>query len=166
VNREPSRRGGLPRQQGVAAIEFALVFVVLFGILYALATFGAVLYTQQTVTRASEEGARAVGLLTPAPTANDMRVKDAVYDSLANSLVVPVSANASVTTRRHWIASNVTVDVSRTEPSGPGAYVRYVVTVTYPYSANRLLPTLPVLDASLWMPNQLRSRTNAALRSS
>jgi hypothetical protein len=95
-----------------------------------------------------------------------MRVKDAVYDSLANSLVVPVSANASVTTRRNWIASNVTVDVSRTEPSGPGAYVRYVVTVTYPYSANRLLPTLPVLDASLWMPNQLRSRTNAALRSS
>ncbi|MDN6884921.1 pilus assembly protein [Variovorax sp. CAN2819] len=156
----------LARERGVAAIEFALVFVVLFSVLYALATFGAVLYTQQSVTRASEEGARAVGLLTPAPTAADQRVKDAVYDSLANSLVVPISANTSVTTRRSWIVSNVTVDVTRSDPSGPGAYIRYVVTVTYPYSANRLLPTMPLLDTSQWMPDQLRSRTTAALRSS
>jgi Flp pilus assembly protein TadG len=153
-------------QRGVAAIEFALVFVVLFSVLYALATFGAVLYTQQTVTRASEEGARAVGLLTPAPSAGDVRVKDAVYDSLAQSLVVPVSANTSVTTRRNWITSNVSVDVTRTEPGAPGAYVRYTVTVSYPYSANRLLPTMPLLDISQWMPDQLRSRTTAALRSS
>ena len=154
------------RQRGVAAIEFALVFVLLFSVLYALATFGAVLYTQQTVTRASEEGARAVGLLTPAPTSNDARVKDAVYDALANSLVVPVSVNSNVVSRRNWIVSNVTVDVARSEPSAPGAYVRYVVTVTYPYSANRLLPSMPLLDTSQWMPDQLQSRTSAALRSS
>ena len=47
------------RERGVAAIEFALVFVLLFSVLYALATFGAVFYTQQAVTRAAEEGARA-----------------------------------------------------------------------------------------------------------
>jgi Flp pilus assembly protein TadG len=153
------------RERGVAAIEFALVFVVLFSVLYVLATFGAVLYTQQSVTRASEEGARAVGLLTPAPTAADQRVKDAVYDSLANSLVVPVSANTSVTTRRSWIVSNVTVDVTRTDPSTPGAYIRYVVTVTYPYSANQLLPAMPLVGQWV-LPDQLRSRTTAALRSS
>lgn len=153
------------RQRGVAAIEFALVFVMLFSVLYAIATFGAVLYTQQSVTRASEEGARAVGLLTPAPTAADQRVKDAVYDSLANSLVVPVSANTSVTTRRSWIVSNVTVDVTRNDPSTPGAYIRYVVTVTYPYSANQLLPAMPLVGQWV-LPDQLRSRTTAALRSS
>ena len=153
------------RERGVAAIEFALVFVVLFSVLYALATFGAVLYTQQSVTRASEEGARAVGLLTSAPTAADQRVKDAVYDSLAQSLVVPVSASTSVTTRRSWIVSNVTVDVTRTDPSAPGAYIRYVVTVTYPYSANQLLPAMPIVGQWV-LPNQLRSRTTAALRSS
>ena len=153
------------RERGVAAIEFALVFVVLFSVLYALATFGAVLYTQQSVTRASEEGARAVGLLTPAPTAADQRVKDAVYDSLAQSLVVPVSASTSVTTRRSWIVSNVTVDVTRTDPSAPGAYIRYVVTVTYPYRANQLLPAMPIVGQWV-LPNQLRSRTTAALRSS
>lgn len=107
-----------------------------------------------------------MGLLTPAPTSNDTRVKDAVYDALANSLVVPVSANTSVASRRSWIVSNVSVDVTRSDPSSPGAYVRYVVTVSYPYSANRLLPTMPLLDTSQWMPDQLRSRTTAALRSS
>jgi len=153
-------------QRGVAATEFALVFVVLFSVLYALATFGAVLYTQQAVTRAAEEGARAVGLLTPAPTAQDPRVKDAVYDSLASSLVVPVASSGNVTSRRSWIVSQVTVDVTPSTASAPGAYIRYVVTVTYPYSANRLLPSMLLLDSSRWMPDQLRSRASAALRSS
>ncbi|MNL50188.1 hypothetical protein D3C87_1731840 [compost metagenome] len=140
------------------------MFTLLFGMLYALVTFGAVLYLQQSVTRASEEGARTIGLLTPAPTAGDQRVKDVVYDSLTNSLVVPVSANTSVTTRRSWIVANVPVDVTRSNPSGPGSYIRYDVTVSYPYSGNQLLPTIPLVDQ--WMPDQLRSRASAALRSS
>lgn len=160
------RTGERGLQRGVAAIEFALVFVVLFSVVYAVATFGAVLYTQQAVTRAAEEGARAVGLLTPAPTAGDTRVKDAVYDALANSLVVPVSANANVASRRSWIVSQVSVDVTSGAPSSPGVYVSYMVTVTYPYSANRLLPSMLVLDTSRWMPDQLRSRASAARWSS
>lgn len=149
------------RQRGVAAVEFALVFVILFSVLYALATFGAVLYTQQTVTRAAEEGARAAGLVT-APATGDQRVKDAVYDSLAQSLVVPVSANSSVATRRSWIVSNVEVTAAA---SGAGAGASFVVTVSYPYSANRLLPTMPLLDTSQWMPDLLRSRSTIAIRS-
>jgi Flp pilus assembly protein TadG len=162
--RATARRATARRpQRGVAAIEFALVFMILFSVLYALVTFGAVFYLQQSVTRASEEGARAVGLLMPAPAANDQRVKDAVYDSLANSLVVPASANSSLTNRRNWIVANVSVNVTRSNPSSPGAYIRYDVTVSYPYSANRLLPNIPLVEQ--WMPDQLRSRTTAALRS-
>jgi Flp pilus assembly protein TadG len=158
-----ARRG---RQRGVAAIEFALVFVILFSALYALATFGSVLYIQQSVSRAATEGARAIGLLTPAPTAGDARVKDAVYDALAGSLVVPSSVSANVASRRSWIVSKVVVSVDRGTPSSPGAYINYVVTVSYPYSANRLLPSLPLLDTSKWMPDQLQSRSTAALKSS
>ena len=138
------------RERGVAAIEFALVFSVLFSVLYALATFGAVLYTQQAVTRAAEEGARTAGIIT-SPVAGDGRVKDAVYAALANSLVVPVSANTDVTSRRNWIVSNVTVDPIT---SGAGAAATYVV------------PSIPFLDISTWMPNQLRSRSTIAIRSS
>ena len=47
-------------QRGVAAIEFALVFSVLFLAMYGIATFGAVFYIQQVVSRAAEDGARAI----------------------------------------------------------------------------------------------------------
>lgn len=150
-------------QQGVAAIEFALVFTVLFLVIYGIATFGAVLYTQQAVSRSAEDGARAVALLNTAPTTNDSRIQDIVYDSLAGSLVVPAASNATLTTRRSWIAAQVTVAVT---PIGAAPNTSVVVTVTYPYSANRLLPSLPLLDTSLWMPDQLTSRATASVVSS
>lgn len=152
---------GFRRQRGVAAIEFALIFLVLFLVLYGLATFGAVLYTQQAVSRSAEDGARAVVLLNSAPAVNDSRIQSVVYDSLAGSLVVPTASNTSLVTRRAWIAAQVTVAVT---PTGTNPNASVVVTVTYPYSANRLLPSLPLLDTSLWMPNQLRSRSTAAIQ--
>lgn len=148
-------------QQGVAAIEFALVFTVLFLVVYGIATFGAVLYTQQAVSRSADDGARAVALMNAAPTTNDPQIQGVVYDSLAGSLVVPAASNASMATRRSWVASQVTVAVT---PVGTNPNASVVVTVTYPYSANRLLPSLPLLDTSLWMPDQLKSRSTAAIQ--
>jgi Flp pilus assembly protein TadG len=148
-------------QRGVAAVEFALVFTVLFLVTYGLATFGAVLYTQQAVSRSAEDGARTVALLNTAPTPNDSRILNVVYDSLAGSLVVPAASNASLATRRSWVAAQVIVTVT---PIGANPNASVVVTVTYPYSANRLLPSLPLLDTSRWMPNQLKSQSTAALQ--
>ena len=148
-------------QRGVAAIEFALVFTILFLVMYGVATFGAVLYVQQAISRSAEDGARAVALMNAAPVANDSRIQNVVYDSLAGSLVVPASANGSMATRRSWIATQVTVAVT---PAGANPNASVVVTVTYPYSANRLLPSLPFLDTSLWMPDKLRSRSTAAIQ--
>lgn len=148
-------------QRGVAATEFALVFLVLFLAVYGLATFGAVLYTQQAVSRSAEDGARAIALLNTVPAINDSRIQSVVYDSLAGSLVVPTAANASLLTRRNWVAAQVTVSVT---PTGTNPNASVVVTVTYPYSANRLLPSLPLLDTSLWMPDQLKSRSTAAIQ--
>lgn len=153
------------RQRGIAAIEFALVFLTLFFIIYGLATFGAVLYTQQIVARAAEEGARAVPrLLSPPVAANDARVKAAVYDALAAALVVPAASSGSWSSKRSWIVANTTVAVTLATPAGGGGTTA-VVTLTYPYSANRLLPTLPVLDTSRWMPDNLRSQAAIAIPS-
>lgn len=149
------------RQRGVAAIEFALVFTLLFLLIYGIATFGAVLYTQQAVSRSAEDGARAIALMNTPPTTNDSRIQNVVYDSLAGSLVVPTASNGSIATRRSWIAAQVTVAVT---PTGANPNASVVVTVTYPYSANRLLPSLPFLDTSLWMPNTLKSRSTAAIQ--
>lgn len=152
-------RAAAPRRQaGIAAVEFALVFVVIFMIFYGIATFGAVLYTQQAVSRAAEDGARAAALLTALPMSDADKIRGTVYDSLAGSLVVPTTASSSLGSRRTWIANHVSVTVAQTGAT-PNANV--VVTVTYPYSANRLLPTMPLLDTSRWMPDNLHSRATA-----
>ncbi len=56
--------------------------MMLFFIIYGIATFGAVLYIQQ-VSRAAEDGARAVPMLLSPPLAPTTQVRDTVYDSLA-----------------------------------------------------------------------------------
>lgn len=148
------------RQHGVAAIEFAFVFMLLFLVMYALATFGAVFYTQQAVSRAAEDGARAATLLPQPPDPNSVR--EAVFDSLARSLIVPASANTDTASRRSWISANVTVD-----PCVPAAGANSCkVTVSYLYVNNRILPTMLLLDTSRWMPDELRSSATAALRTS
>ena len=138
----------------MAAIEFAFVFTLLFLALYGIATFGAVLYTQQAISRAAEDGARASALLTSPP--DPVQVKKAVVDSLAKSLVAPLSAGANA---REWIETNVIIVPCGTSV-GPSACT---VTVTYPYnSATRLLPSMSLFDTS-WVPTQLKSSATVAL---
>lgn len=161
-----AQRPAAGRQRGVAAIEFAFVFMALFFVIYGIATFGAVLYTQQVISRAAEDGARAVPMILSPPLAdNDPRIEATVRDSLAAALIAPVSANASPESRRSWLADNATVTTKLTGASGVGPNTTAIVTVTYRYSANRLLPTLPVLDTSRWMPDNLLSRATVAIPS-
>ncbi|MGJ7543513.1 TadE/TadG family type IV pilus assembly protein [Variovorax sp. LT1R16] len=161
-----SRRHRTPRRQsGVAAIEFALVFTLLFLALYGIATFGAVLYFRQAVARAAEDGARAATFrpkVMGAVAADRLlaidEIKSVVHDALANSLIVPVAQNTDAAARRKWIVE--TVDVSVT-PSGTVV----TVTVGYPYDKNRLLPSIPFMDISRWMPGNLTSKATAVVSS-
>lgn len=146
-------------QRGLAAIEFSLVFMLLFLVMYGLASFGAIFYTQQAVSRAAEDGARAVMLLPqPLSSTDQENVRQVVFDSLARSLVTPVSANATTASRKSWISANVTVMPC----TSTGAATSCVVTVTYLYKNNRILPSM-LVDSS-WVPDQLRSSATAALR--
>ena len=150
-------------QRGIAAVEFALVLGLLLAMLYGIATFGAALYIQQAVSRAAEDGARAAPLLPSLMLQNSQaaaveQIKGAVRDSLAGSLIVPAAGNVTPAARRSWIASQVTVSVVT-------ASALVTVTVSYPYSLNRVLPSVPLFDASRWMPNTLTSRATAVLYS-
>lgn len=151
---------GYRTQRGVAAIEFALVIMVLFLVLYALLTFGAALYTQQVVSRAAEDGARAATLLPRPP--DPVKVKQAVVESLARSLIVPASENGNLTSRKNWISAHITIESCPVAPSTPTC----VVTVTYPYETDaRFLPQMPLFDASNWI-KQLQGKATAALATS
>ena len=46
-------------ENGTAAVEFAIVFPVLFAVLYGIVTYSVIFVAQQSLTLAAEEGARA-----------------------------------------------------------------------------------------------------------
>lgn len=160
-------------QQGIAAIEFAFVFIGLFLCLHIVGTFGAAFYTQQVVIRAAEDGARAISLLPTALAANDPRIQMVVHESLARSLIAPAggsnqppaspehSGMGGYESRKAWITAQVAVSVPPPLNTPNGREVH--VTVTYPYNQNPLLPSLPGLGVLI--PAQLVGRAAVALHS-
>ena len=50
---------GLDRESGLATVEFALVSLLLLGLLFGIITYGMILAVKGTVTQAAAEGARA-----------------------------------------------------------------------------------------------------------
>jgi hypothetical protein len=147
------------QQRGVAAIEFALVFSVLFLGIYGLVTFCGVLYVQQVVSRAAEDGARAAQFFRSDTPSVDLQanVRTAIYRSLALSMIAPASG-ATPSAREIWLREHMaSPDVLL--PSG-----EVVVKVTYPYRAHPLLPPLPFTGS--WMPDALIGKATATRSSS
>lgn len=120
------------RQRGIAAIEFAIVFMFLFALLYCIATFGTVLVTRHTLTRAAEDGARVVSMFrSPTEAQIQTVVRNALGSPLKDTPGLLVSAPTS------------------TDP--------VVVTVTYPYRDNALFST-----AGFWLPTTITARAFVA----
>ncbi|MGJ7614882.1 MULTISPECIES: TadE/TadG family type IV pilus assembly protein [unclassified Variovorax] len=146
------------RQRGVAAIEFAVVFSVLFLGVYGLITFCGVLYVQQVVSRAAEDGARAVQLANnnTAPADLQKNIQTAVYRSLALSMITPASAGSASSSKEAWLRATLIATPPDVDLS-PGLVT---VKVTYPYRANPVLPPLPLTGS--WMPDRLSGKATAA----
>lgn len=131
MSRRPLQRSQCELQRGIAAIEFALVLSTLLLVLYGLVSFGAVLYAQQAISRAAEDGARAfAGVNDPTETTNIALIKNIVYASLASSLVTPVNGSTTAE-RKSWLEANPNVSVI-VSASG-------LVTVSYPYKESPII---------------------------
>ncbi|RYF62497.1 MAG: pilus assembly protein [Comamonadaceae bacterium] len=143
-------------QRGIASIEFAAVFSALFVLFYAIATFGALFFTQQLMARAAEDGVRAVAVLPNGPAPDPLRVRDVVFDALAGSPLVPASAGQTPASRRSWLAANLQVAVTSSAAGD------VTVQLVYSYSANPLMPSIALLDASRWVPDRLTQTATIA----
>jgi Flp pilus assembly protein TadG len=153
-------------QRGVAAIEFAFVLLGLLLAFYGIASFGVVMYTQQAMSRAAADGARAAQMFPQLRTATGTelaaartRIESVVWDSLNGSVIVPLTHSSTPTERRTWLTQAMTVEVAT--PSAPTTTL--TVTVSFPDTAERLLPWVPLFDASQWLPVTLTTRATAAL---
>ncbi|WP_353507270.1 TadE family protein [Variovorax sp. J22G40] len=119
------------QQQGIAAIEFALIFTALILFPYGISTFGMVLYTQHMLTRAAEDGARVVVQFN---NVTEGQVRATVLESMSAP----------------W------KDSPGLQVTSPMNTNPVIVTITYPYSANALLPRLP-FTANWMIPDTLRA---------
>ena len=154
-------------QRGAAALEFALVLPIMLILLYGLVTFGSALYTQMVVSRAAEDGVRAVATISDAGSYSDVteaqkaQIRNEVIDSLANSTIVPSGSGGSYAARHTWLENNVLAAIIVDNGTcGGGASTGQILRVSfaYPFAATRMLPaiSLPVVgNFSSWMPATL-----------
>ena len=149
---------------GAAAVEFVLVAIPLFFILYGLIAFGMMLALKQSVTNAAAEGARAVvGVVDdPLTTTVDERVKKA-QDTVANRLGWLGGKYQASDLTVGWYSSGTnscsTLPVGISPPTPPTICVK----ITYPYDSRPLIPPAPGLG--LITPSTLGSEARVQVGS-
>lgn len=133
-------------ERGAALVEFAFVSLLLVFLIYAIAAFGILLSTKNTLTHAAAEGARSALSVSdlPSATANTRRL-DQVKATIAKDL--------------NWMGSNynasyVNASIGDCAPTDPVDNTDCVtVVITYPWSTKPLIPMAPGMG--LAMPNNV-----------
>ena len=136
-------------QRGATAVEFAMVFPMFFAIFYAIVTFSLIFVAQQSLTLATEEGARAaLNYQAASSVAAAVTLRAQAACNTATNMVAPMISNAKCTTVPTACAFDSTMQC-------------IAVTLNYNYASSPLVPNLPVLGAVL--PNSLSSTATVQL---
>jgi hypothetical protein len=128
-------------QRGTAAIEFAIVFPLFFLVLYAIVTYSMVFLTQQSLTAAAEEGARAALVWQYGGNANAALTSRAGQacrraTSVLSWLPAAPSCTNAISTAPTGCTNNPNMDCIN-------------VTLTYAYGTSPLVPLLPLLNLAV-----------------
>ena len=105
----------LQREDGVVAVEFALIVPIFLLIVAGIVEFAVMLYNQQIITNASREGARA-GIIMVAPKPSDTALKDSIQEYvvkpyLADAGLDTASATVITTVEGQDFGDDITVQV-------------------------------------------------------
>lgn len=125
-------------QRGVAAIEFALVFVLFFMVMYGIISYGVVFAIQHSLTHAANEGARAA-------------VKDVGSVADRMTLASTTAANAVA-----WLGTRAPVPEVTLPPCPNAGFTCVKVAMTYNYAANPIVP--PIAGLGLVLPATLTAQ--------
>ncbi len=133
------------KQGGVAAIEFALIFVILFTIFYALVSYTFPLLMVQAMNHAASEAARAALTADPFSANFNTKASDKARDILDAALGdIPGNANIKANGQAIGSLNNVVVIDS-------DGNKRIEIALTYDYAAAPLVPAL-VLPGGIRVP--------------
>ncbi|WP_323118045.1 TadE/TadG family type IV pilus assembly protein [Burkholderia alba] len=142
------------RQRGATAVEFAILFPLFFVIMYAIVTYGMIFATQQSLTLAATEGARAALDYQLAST------PAAAYAARANQACVVAKGLTTWLPVTPSCATNASGSTP-TACSYDASMYCVQVTVTYPYSSNPLVPSIPLFTGPL--PSTLTSQATVQI---
>lgn len=92
MTRWRTRRGDWRSDAGAAAVEFAIVSVLLLAIIFAIIDFGRMFFVVQSVQAASREGARYGVVGTPKPLVSAIQARAASQAAAAASLAASSTA--------------------------------------------------------------------------
>lgn len=148
-------------QQGAAAIEFALLFLMFFVLFYAIVAYSLAMLLMQGLTQAAEEGVRSAIAVDRLAFATE-----AAYDSHVENLV-----RTRVQTELSWLPDKAKQKVLSAEnivvlPTTVGTQKLMTVTVRYPgYATDGLIPTLklPLVGDVPRLPNDLVGKASVQL---
>lgn len=152
----PTRAHG---DEGTAILEFTLVAVLLFTLIFGIINFGLILSFKQDMTRAAAEGARAGAVAYPAadaPADAYAAVDEAVKafsgrfeaagcqtEGIVGDCQVSIHDCGTTTTGNATIPDCVTVEI------------------VYDYDSQPLLAALPMIEP--FLPNEIRAKSDARI---
>lgn len=166
-------------QRGAAAVEYALVFPVLFLLFYGILSYGLIFLLRLSLQHSAEEGARAALRYQWTAQTQPQSAEQRLATQLANRMA------AAEQTAHHyagWIDSWTppTVQVQACPSNGSGgsdcstftgavsacgitldAGCQIVVTVIYPYASHPLIPVL--IGVGLMVPDRLVGQARVRL---
>jgi hypothetical protein len=135
-------REHLGRQDGVAAVEFAIVSMVFLVILFGILTYGFIFGLDQSLNHAAEEGARSAISAPDSPP-----LQQPALDK----------AKATALQRLGWLGSRIQdsdVVATLVDPCPNDAAVTCIqVTITYPWNTRPIIPKFPGLPT----PDQMQA---------
>lgn len=155
-----AQSGGQHRQRGASAVEFALVFPVLFVLFYGMLSYGLIFLVRLGLQHSAEEGARAA-LVYQEIDATGLTLEEQFQVQLASRIsAAQAVALSSVSWMTRWTTPQVTAVICPIATMGGsdcsdfegtvtscGLHLdsgcQMVVTVFYNYAANPVVPALP-----------------------
>lgn len=148
--RTPPRDAIIERQCGSAIVEFAIVAVLFFALLFGIIDFGRLLFAWNAATEATRFGARVAVVC-------DKATPDQVHDRMRK--IIPELPNANI--QINWYEPEGTLNNSCTPATCKGVEVR-ISGFTIPSFSflPYLMPELP--SFSTYLPRESMEATNAA----
>jgi hypothetical protein len=155
--RTPRRGRG---EEGASFLEFALISVLLFTILFGIINFGLILSFKQDVTRAAAEGARGGAVALPSSASQSYaQAAQAAADSAVKDAVKQMGGRFKDT---GCSTPGMTCDPPTVGPCpNQPQYQCVTVHVLYDYDGHPLYGDLPIISA--FLPNKVEATSVARI---